>query len=41
MAAADFANAFTPTSGRCFRMVTRPAVHPPSRGQEPVAWHGR
>jgi hypothetical protein len=36
-----FANAFTLTPGRCFRMVALPGVGHPSHCSEPVAWHGR
>jgi hypothetical protein len=36
-----FANAFTLTPARCFRMVTLPGVRHPSHCEEPVAWHGR
>jgi hypothetical protein len=36
-----FANDFTLTPGRCFRMVTLPGVGHPSHCEEPVAWHGR
>jgi hypothetical protein len=41
MADPYFANAFTLTPGRCFRMITLPGVGHPSHCQEPVAWHGR
>jgi hypothetical protein len=36
-----FANAFSLTPGRCFRMATLPGVGHPSHCSEPVAWHGR
>jgi hypothetical protein len=36
-----YANTFTLTSRRCFRVVTLPGVGHPSHCEEPVAWPGR
>ncbi len=36
-----FANAFSLTPGRCFRMVALPGVGHPNHCPEPVAWYGR
>jgi hypothetical protein len=36
-----YAEAFTLSPGRCFRMVQLPGVGHPAHCSQPIAWHGR
>jgi hypothetical protein len=40
--AEHYAESFTVTPGRCFRLITRPTAHgQPDHCTEPVVWRGR